>query len=134
LQSYQPQRKINLLRHRNVERKELTLSHREECLLCLKLNEDVTLMVPHTFEKTGKRFFISTSILSVASEYHDRLFNERMLQAHGIPNRRSVSLNLNEEDLQALEVILRAFHYQMTAPLMNSDSSLITKIALHADK
>jgi hypothetical protein len=91
-------------------------------------------MVPHTFEKTGKRFFISTSILSVASEYHDRLFNGRMLQAHGIPNRRSVSLNLNEEDLQALEVILRAFHYQMTAPLMNSDSSLITKIALHADK
>jgi hypothetical protein len=91
-------------------------------------------MVPHTFEKTGKRLFISTSILSLASEYHDRLFNGHMPQVHDIPNRKPVFLNLNEEDLQALEVILRAFHYQMTAPLTNLDSSLITKIALHTDK
>ena len=66
-------------------------------------------MVPRTFENIGKCFFVSTSILILASGYFDRLSNGRMVEVHDLPNRRSVSFDVDEENLQALKVILRTF-------------------------
>jgi hypothetical protein len=117
-----------------IECKEPALSNGAADLICLLPNGDATLVVPHISEKTEKHFSVSTSILSLASRYFDRLFKGRMAEAHELANKGSVSVNLDEDDPQAMEVILRVLHHQTQQLSINLDLSLIAKIAMHSDK
>lgn len=92
-------------------------------------------MEPHTFKKRGRRFFVSTSIISLAFGYPDRLFNGRVAKARDLPNKRFLFfLHLNEKDLPDLELVARSFYHQMPEPWINLDISFITTIASHSEK
>jgi hypothetical protein len=118
----------------DIECKALALSNGAADLLCLLPNGDATLVVSHPSEKTEKHFSVSTSVLSLASRYFDRLFNGRMAEAREFANKGSVSVNLDEDDPQAIEVILRVLHHQIQELPVNLDLSSIAKVALHSDK
>lgn len=103
-------------------------------MLNLVPDGDTILVVSRAHDRPNKRFLVSTSILSLASRYFDRLFNGDMAEAQKHSSGLSRSVDLNEDDPQAMEIILQVLHHQAPDPSINLDLSLIASVALHADK
>jgi hypothetical protein len=118
----------------DIDCKELALATFDGELLCLVPNGNATLVVSLASEKIGQRFLVSTTILSLASRYFDRLFNGHMTEAQELAHGGPVSISLDEDDPQAVQVILRVLHHQTPDPSINLDLSLIANVALHSDK
>lgn len=110
------------------------LSHFEGESLNLVSDGDATLVVSNALDNSKRRFLVSTVVLSLASRYFDRLFNGHMAEARKLSNGGPVSVDLDEDDPRAVELILRVLHHQAPDPSVHLDLSLIASIALHADK
>ncbi|KAM0721316.1 hypothetical protein Q7P37_003020 [Cladosporium fusiforme] len=119
-----------------------TYAENEEPVLCqtqkksLRLAPDgnAILIVLDASGKAIKRFSVSADILSLASPYFDRLFHGHMTEARDLSKLGSVSIDLNEDDPQAVEFILRVLHHKVPDSLATLDLQLIASIALGADK
>jgi len=114
--------------------KDSTFSHSGGELLNLVPDENETLVVFRALEKLEKRFLVSTAVLILASRCFDDLFNGHMAEALKISNGEPVSVDLDEDDPQAVKYVLRVHHHQAPSPSINLDLSLIASIAVHADK
>ncbi|KAM0724055.1 hypothetical protein Q7P37_000235 [Cladosporium fusiforme] len=106
----------------------------QEKPLRLAPDGNAILIVLDASGKAIKRFSVSADILSLASPYFDRLFHGHMTEARDLSKLGSVSIDLNEDDPQAVEFILRVLHHKVPDSLATLDLQLIANIALHADK
>jgi hypothetical protein len=95
---------------------------------------DVILVVNDPARNVGSSFLVSSRVLSLASPVFSKMFGPDF--AEGIQVRRGNRpyINLEENDPEAMELILRILHYQCADISFSMDPKSLAVLAIHCDK
>lgn len=92
---------------------------------------DAILIVCHEF-KPPRKWLVSSHVLGVASPYFERLLNSEFKEGKAVQNGECPEIALQEDDPDAMNIILSSLHYKKESTMMTLD--LFNSLAIHSDK
>ncbi|KAM5356554.1 hypothetical protein ACJ41O_003200 [Fusarium nematophilum] len=105
----------------------------EPRMLRLYANGDAILVIDHPTKQPTK-CLISSTILTLASPYFDALFGSKFREAASVQQGECPEITLQEDDPEAMEIILSILHYKHDKDFYKLEPVLLASVAQHSDK
>lgn len=97
-------------------------------------------MVGGATTEVTKRFLVSSEILQLASPYFGKMFSSSFVEGQAVANkdgdgdRKCPEVSLQEDDPEAMEIILSILHYRFLESYQRLEPEKLAMVALHSDK
>ncbi|ETS86243.1 hypothetical protein PFICI_00071 [Pestalotiopsis fici W106-1] len=95
---------------------------------------DVILQVNASPQSTARSFLVSSKVLCLASDYFVAMFNSRFAEGRRLQEEACPTITLEEDDPNAMHIILRLLHHQHHNIELQMDPELLASVAIHCDK
>jgi len=103
-------------------------------LKSLDKDGDAILSIEDLSTHNTIQFLVSTKVLSLASPVFAKMFGPDFEEGHQLRREGLVHVRLGDDDATAMEIILKAVHYNYTKQLDAIDAEGLASLAIHCDK